>query len=118
MVKVEKINQYKSCYEKLDKELNKITGEMSILSSASHNSISSKEGYKKVKLSLLKYNKLLLKSNKLSGKRTKYRFLYVQSQLLNKYKTNKPNDAVYHDFIEYIEANNEQNDLPYKPYRV
>lgn len=118
MVKVEKINQYKSCYEKLDKELNKITGEMSILSSASHNSISSKEGYKKVKLSLLKYNKLLLKSNKLFGKRTKYRFLYVQSQLLNKYKTNKPNDAVYHDFIEYIEANNEQNDLPYKPYRV
>lgn len=81
-------------------------------------SVVRKKSYRQKRKSLRGLSKLQITKNKLLGKRTKYNYLYEWSKSLEAHKVNKPNDAVYHDFIEYIESNEAHSEVPYNPYRI
>lgn len=76
------------------------------------------KSYNKKRKCLKTLSNLLVLKNKLQGQKTKFNYSYEWSKSLVEHKVNKPNDLVYHDFIEYIESNEAHSEVPYNPYRI
>ncbi len=80
--------------------------------------INKKKKYKEKRKAIKKLNKISTKKNRASAYEIKYRYMYQLQMLLDKYQTNKPNDIVCHNYLEYIESTNKGDSIPYSPLKI
>ena len=82
------------------------------------NNLNEKRNYKEKCKATKKLNKISTKRNRASAYEIKYRYLYQLHALLKQYHTSKPNDIVYHNYLEYIESTNNGDAIPYNPLKI
>lgn len=82
------------------------------------NNINEKRNYKEKRIATKKLNKISTKRNRANAYEIKYRYLYQLHALLKQYHTSKPNDIVYHNYLEYIESTNNGDAIPYNPLKI
>lgn len=107
-----KTDFYKNQLLSFDKEIDVLNKQID------PNNLNEKRNYKEKRKAIKKLNKISTKRNRANAYEIKYRYLYQLQNLLEQYHTSKPNDIVYHNYLEYIESTNNGDAIPYNPLKI